>query len=68
MPRSVQDKNLSHLNGRWFLAQGSGYGLRVWSPGAGPATAVGLDLPEVRQLTRSADRQDQATADRRDGY
>jgi hypothetical protein len=51
MPRSVQDKNLSQLNGRWFLVQGSGYGLRVWSPGAGPATAVGLDLPEVRQLT-----------------
>jgi hypothetical protein len=68
MPQSVQDKDLNQLNGRRFLAQGSGYGPRVWSPGAGPATAVGLDLPEVRQLIRSANRQDQATADHRDGY
>jgi hypothetical protein len=30
--------------------------------------AVGLDLPEVRQLTRTANHQNQATADRRDGY
>jgi hypothetical protein len=30
--------------------------------------AVGLDLPEVRQLTRTANHQNQATADRCDGY
>jgi hypothetical protein len=30
--------------------------------------ALGLDLPEVRQLTRTANHQNQATADRRDGY
>jgi len=30
--------------------------------------ALGLDLPEVRQLTRTANHQNQATADRRDSY
>ena len=45
MPLSARDKDLSQLNGRRFLAQGSGYGLRVWSPGAEPALAVGLTCP-----------------------